>query len=570
MSPRTGAAATPSTGRRFAASARTAGRVTALALASVLAFTACAAVEPEQQAGDASVSQAAPTLPSIVTTPTGRLLGYTDDGVHTFRGIRYATAERFHRAEPTPAWTEVKPALVFGPTCPQSANDRVDITEFVNFSGGVLPQNEDCLFLNVWTPSVDAGSRKPVILWIHGGGYATGASNELAFTDGRNLAATGEAVFVSANHRLNVLGYSDLSAAGDQYADSANLGQLDLVEALIWVRDNIAAFGGDPRNVTIMGQSGGGGKVLSLLGMPAAEGLFHRAIAMSPLASWRDAETARSETEALYASAGVSPGDVAGLAAMPYLDLLAAAQEARFAPTPVTDTAVLPAPPVTPGGGFAGPSRDVPLIVSTVLGEFASNVAGMTYAIRDPDDPLADVYPPELTDERIEELLAARYGDRAGEITAAFAEAYPGHAPHEVLWIEDGGFFGDTRVLVSEARARDRGAAPVFAAVTAQTLPVFGGVTPLHTGGDVPFWLRNADKMGHVIAGEEATFFAMEDAITAAVLQFARTGDPGTDTLSWPAYSMSRRTTMVFDTESGARDQHEVELYRLLAEARAR
>lgn len=553
---------------------RRAGRIPtaatcAAAAGLVLVLTACAAPAPAPlPPAPIAPTAAQTTAPSIVELEGGRLLGYTDDGVHTFRGVRYATAERFRRSQPVAPWDGVVPALTYGPTCLQSENDRVELTEFVNFSGGSLPQSEDCLYANVWTASTDAAARKPVIVWIHGGGYSTGSSNELSFSDGRSLAATGEAVFVSVNHRLNVLGYTDLSAAGPEYADSGNLGQLDLVDALVWVRENIDRFGGDPQNVTIMGQPGGGGKVLSLMGMPEAEGLFHRAIAMSPVTSWRDATQARAETEALYSAAGVAEDDVAELAAMPYLELLAAAQVSRLAAGPVAGADVLPVRPVTPDGVFTDVSSDVPLIVSTVLGEFSSNIGHLSYAIRDPEDPLADAYVPGLTDERLDELLAQRYGDLADEVTTAFAAAYPGHEPYEVLWIEDGRFFGDGRVLVSNARAAQRDAAPVYTAVTARMLPVFGGVTPPHTGGDVPFWLRNADRMGHVIAGEEAGFFAMQELITRAILAFAATGDPGTDDLPWPAFSADDETIMVFDAESGARDHHEVELYALLADLR--
>lgn len=541
-------------------------------LAMALALTACTAPAARElpatpREADAS---AEPTVPAVAEVSGGKLFGYTDDGVYTFRGVRYATAERFQRSTPVEPWEGTRPALTYGPTCLQSANDGVNLTEFINFSGGTLPQSEDCLYANVWTSSLDPTAGIPVIVWIHGGGYATGASNELSFYDGRNMAATGDAVFVSVNHRLNVLGYTDLSAAGEEFADSGNLGQLDLVDALQWVRENITAFGGDPHNVTIVGQSGGGGKVLSLMGMPLAEGLFHRAIAMSPVTSWRDAATARAEAAALAAAAGVEPGDAAALRALPYLDLLAAAQQARVGGGPVAGTDTLPEAPVAADGTFTERSSDVPLIVSTVLGEFSSNLGHMSYAIRNPDDPTADAYVPDLTADEIGALLEQRFGDDAEAITAAFTAAYPGHEPYEVLWVEDGRFFGDGRVHISRGRASQPGAAPVYTAVTAKNLPVFGGVTPPHTGGDIPFWLRNADRMNHIIAGDEAGFFALQDVISRAVLQFAATGDPSTDELAWPAFTTGRETVMVFDTDSVARDHHEVELYRLFAQARTR
>lgn len=506
-----------------------------------------------------------PTEPVRVETASGPLLGYTDRGVHTFRGVPYARAERFAEAVDVPAWTGVRPALVYGPTCPSGTGDGVSLTEFVNATGSDLPQDEDCLVANVWTPTLDPAAKTPVIVWIHGGGYATGASNELGFYDGRNLAATGDAVVVSVNHRLNVLGYTDLSAYGEQYATTGNLGQLDLVQALRWVQQNIDRFGGDPENVTVVGQSGGGGKVLTLLGMPEAEGLIDRAVAMSPATMWRTADEARELAAALLDEVGVD--DPADLVDVPYADLLAAADRAGFAAGPVVDGDVFPAPTYTDAGDFTALADDVPLIVTTALGEFASNIAGMTYAVADQTDPLRDVYRPGLADERVDELLTARFGALAPAIAEEFTAAYPGHPLADVLWMEDGSVFGGTRTAVARAAAGRTGA-PVYTAVFAQDLPVFGGVTPPHTAGDVPLLLGNTDLLGHVVAGAEEEFAATGALASGALLAFAATGDPSTDALDWPAYTVEDGTTMVFDTVSAAREQHEVELYRLFAEGR--
>lgn len=286
--------------------------------------------------GEKMRAAAAPgtTTAAFTDIDSGTLFGYTERGVHTFRGIPYAKADRYKRAQPVEPWEGVRPAMLWGANCPISANDSVGRLEFANFSGSNLPQNEDCLFANVWTTSLDSSAALPVIFFIHGGQYTTGSSNQLAYYEGRNLAARGEAIFVSVNHRLNVLGYMDLSAFGEEYADTGNLGQLDLIDALKWVRANAAAFGGDSNNVTLVGQSGGGGKVLTLMGMPEAQGMFHRAWISSAATGWRDVDHAQAQTRDVLEQAGVA--SAAELAALPYLDILEAANRAGFSAGPVT------------------------------------------------------------------------------------------------------------------------------------------------------------------------------------------------------------------------------------------
>jgi para-nitrobenzyl esterase len=544
-------------------------RPLAVALAVAALLAGCTATDPASAVPTTTArttSADGPTEPARVDTVAGPLLGYTDRGVHTFRGVPYARAERFAEAVDVPAWTGVRPALVYGPTCPSGTRDTVSATAFVSMTGSDLPQSEDCLVANVWTTTLDPGAARPVIVWIHGGGYSTGASNELAFTDGHDLAATGDAVVVSVNHRLNVLGYADLSAAGEEHAATGNLGQLDLVHALRWVQQNIDRFGGDPGNVTVVGQSGGGGKVLTLLGMPQAAGLIDRAVVLSPVSMWRTSAEARAQSAALLAEAGTD--DPADLVDLPYADLLAAADRAGFVAGPVIDGDVLPAATYTDTGGFSALAADVPLLVTTTLGEFASNIAGMTYAIGDQTDPLRDVYLPGLTDARVDELLTDRFGDLAPAVADAFTAAYSGHPLADVLFMEDGSVFGGTRVAIASAAAARVGGAPVYTAVFAQDLPVFGGVTPPHTAGDLPLLLGTTARTGHLLAGAEAEFAATSALASGALLAFAATGDPSTDALDWPPYTAADRTTMVFDTVSGAREQHEVELYRLFAEAR--
>lgn len=494
----------------------------------------------------------------------GTLFGYTERGVHTFRGIPYAKAERYARAQPVEPWDGVRPAMLWGANCPISANDSVGRLEFSNFSGSNLPQNEDCLFANVWTTSLDSSAALPVIFFIHGGQYTTGSSNQLAYYEGHNLAAQGEAVFISVNHRLNVLGYMDLSAFGDEYADTGNLGQLDLIDALKWVRSNAAAFGGDKDNVTLVGQSGGGGKVLTLMGMPEAQGLFHRAWISSAATGWRDVDHAQAQTRDVLGQAGVETA--AELATLPYLEILEAANRAKFSAGPVTGAEAFPEPSLSPGGGFTDLAADIPLVVTTNLGEFHSNLMKMTAFITDPADPFADNYVPDITPERVHELMIERFGDHTEAIAEAFAAAYPNHPLADVLFMETGSFFGGARDEILAAKAAHPRAA-VYGGVVAKNLPVFGGVTPGHTSGDIPFLFANAEMMTRLTAGDEPGFARYSDELSGALLAFAKSGSPSTPTVTWPAFTAETETMMVFDVVSAPRDHHEKELYRLFAAA---
>ena len=212
----------------------------------------------------------------IVQTIAGKHRGLIVEETYIFRGIKYADANRFEMPRPVQPWEGVKEAIIFGPVCTEIqtgiAHDAYYVPHFY------YPQDENCQYLNIWTQSVEPQAKKPVMLWIHGGGFSSGSSVELYAYDGEDLSKHGDVVVVSLNHRLNVLGFLDMSAYGDKYKYSANVGMADIVAALQWIRDNIAVFGGDPDNVTIMGQSGGGGKVAALLQIPSADGLYHRAV----------------------------------------------------------------------------------------------------------------------------------------------------------------------------------------------------------------------------------------------------------------------------------------------------
>lgn len=219
---------------------------------------------------------------AVVQTKSGKVRGYIHQGIYTYKGIPYAQAKRFQAPQKPASWEGVRSSLSYGPVSPlmtptTQVNDEV---EFVFHHDWGYP-NEDCLRLNVWTKGINDGKKRPVMFWIHGGGYTAGSSQELPSYDGEAISQKGDVVLVSINHRLNILGFLDLSDFGDHYAGSANASFYDLIAALQWVKDNISNFGGDPDNVTIFGQSGGGGKVSTLMSSPLAKGLFHKAIVQS-------------------------------------------------------------------------------------------------------------------------------------------------------------------------------------------------------------------------------------------------------------------------------------------------
>lgn len=329
---------------------------------------------------------------STVTTKSGPICGYVDDGVYIYKGIPYGQAVRFMPpADPEP-WKELRPCRSYGPVSPHPERGgwRDDNQAFTMHWDDGYP-GEDCLRVNVWTSRIKADARMPVMVWLHGGGFSEGSSQEQAGYDGTNLARDHGVVVVSLNHRLNALGFLDLSAYGARYAHSGNVGMLDIVKALEWVRDNISVFGGDPSNVTIFGQSGGGGKVTTLMAMPSAKGLFHKAIVQSgSIFTLMDPKYSRRIGAATVANLGISPSQVDRIADVPYGMLLEAYRravqqvtaEARtdgtlptnildmllFGQMPVVDGEVIPAQPSS--AKSLSLSKDVPVMIGTVYNEF--------------------------------------------------------------------------------------------------------------------------------------------------------------------------------------------------------
>jgi para-nitrobenzyl esterase len=353
--------------------------------------------KPEKAAPAALETSAKATTVQISSGPVA---GYIDDGVYIYKGIPYAKAARFMPAEDPDPWTEVRASRAYGPTCPQDKRMGWydDNQAFAMHWDDGFP-DEDCLRVNVWTAGIKDGGKRPVMVWLHGGGFRAGSGQEQIGYDGTNLARDHGVVVVSLNHRLNALGFLDLSAYGAKYAHSGNLGMMDLVKALQWVRDNIAQFGGDPANVTIFGQSGGGGKVSTLMAMPSAKGLFNKAIVQSgSITQLMDPKYSRRIGAKTVEALHLNPSRIAEIEKVPYEQLLeayngaiaAVREEAQqdgafpenilnailFGQVPVVDGEIIPAQPAS--AEALALSKDIPVIIGTTYHEFT----------RDREDPI--------------------------------------------------------------------------------------------------------------------------------------------------------------------------------------
>lgn len=452
----------------------------------------------------------------LAETAQGPVRGYHDNGLDIFKGIPYGKARRFHGPESVPVWTEPLDATSYGYVCPLLGMDR---------PGGELRvphrywvQDEDCLNLNVWTPGCD-GAKRPVMVWLHGGGFVNGSAIEQVAYEGENMARLGNCVVVSINHRLNILGYLDLSEFGPEYENSGNAGGDDIVFALRWVRENIGAFGGDADNVTVFGQSGGGAKVTTLLQTPAADGLYHRGIIMSGVVGPILADSTGSPkecVEAMLAELGLE--SVREMEAVPYVQLAAAynkvspALKAQGLPvgcTPCPNRFYL-GDPMSNGSGFRPETAGVPLIVSTVFAEFLGFVRG------------ANVSASAMLGQKTADLLLP-----------LFRAAYPGRPDGDLLALDT--IFRAPAIAYIKARAAAGG--KVYSYLFQQDFPIEGSAPAWHCA-DIPFVFHNTELVPscHFEGAAE-----LEERMFRSVMSFARTGDPG-----WPASTAETEQTYLF------------------------
>lgn len=522
------------------------------------------------EAGDTTSSQEI-TERVVLDISQGTLLGYKTNGVYTFKGIPYATAKRFQNPEPVTAFDGgVHLALAYGTVSPQdrclNGTGMVNEYEFMSPSNGTadMVANEDCQNLNVW--SSDLEGKKPVIVFIHGGGLTNGAATELSYYTGEYFSKAHDQVFVSVNHRLNALGFLDVSGyGGSEYAESANAGMKDCVAALKWVEENIGKFGGDPANVTLVGQSGGGRKVSTLACMSDAEGLFNKVVCMSPdTYSTYTKEDARENTKLLVDYLGLKDEEVLPvLEHMSYEELYDAAEKAGCTWKTYYGIGTFEEPLFKPETGEMNRyASQRTWMMGNTFGEFQSNGLTMIHSVTE-EDVLSSI-----TDEETVKRLEVRYGDGAQQIADAFIKAYPNHKLCEVLYLNTAsdstlhrlGLIGEDGVLKKFTDANAR----VYNYMTAYTIPYFGGVVMHHTG-DVPYWFNSVQTIPYQIQGDEEHANVVAKTMSSALASFAKTGNPSTEKLEWPAYTAEQHNTAVFDVTPEVKVDYDQEIYKLMS-----
>ena len=470
--------------------------------------------------------------PPVAATRAGRVRGVQVDGINVFRGVRYGAStegRRFQPPKPPTPWRGVADALEFGAQSPQVSGG--DGGGLFRSWANPQPDSEDCLFLNVWTPGLATG-RRPVMAWFHGGGFSVGSGSSHGY-DGVRLCKRGDVVVVTVNHRLNVFGYGYMGpSAASELADSGNAGNLDMILALRWVRDNIAEFGGDPGNVMIFGESGGGGKVSTLMAMPAAAGLFHRAAVQSGSSlTGLTPEEASESMRKLAAACGVAPDDAQAWRALPREQLVAGLRKAAVELRPVVDGRALPRHPFTPDAPEV--SRNVPMLIGTTKDEMTLLLGGrVPSSFRATWDDLPARAAPFLADVDGPETIAA------------FRRLYPDARPSDILFtIATVRATRKAAITQAERKAAQEGA-PAYMYLLNWETPVDGGRWKSPHALDIALMFDNVAKSVSM-SGDSPEAQKVADAMSDAWIRFARTGDPG-----WAPYRPDSRATMVFDVES--------------------
>ena len=474
----------------------------------------------------------------VVSTPDGKLRGVIVEDTYIFRGIKYANAKRFMMPTPVEPWEGVKEAIIYGPVCLEVQTVQPD--DNYNVPHVFYPQSEDCQYLNVWTQSInDETKKRPVLVWLHGGGFSTGSGIEHFAYDGENMSRFGDVVVVTLNHRLNLLGYLDLSRYGEKYKYSGNVGTADLVEALRWVKRNIASFGGDPDNVTIFGQSGGGGKVAALLQTPSADGLFHRAVIQSGVIKHgMRFDRGMDVAEKIMGLLGITPDRVEELETLPYWrfqEAIIGSGEGRlgmaFSPHRDDDFYLGDIAEV----GVCEHAKKIPVMVGNVLGEFSQNYVFTV------DNTAKNSWSEKKTDQ----ILKDKFGDKAEEAIALFKAAYPDLPVQDVLFLDRMFRTGTFEYLKIRAEA---GCDNTYGFMFRMEQPIYGGTLPWHNA-EIPYVSHNADYI--FFFNEPATTEKVQDVVCAAWCNFAEKGDPNVRTAPvWPAYTKDCHAMMYFDENS--------------------
>jgi para-nitrobenzyl esterase len=493
---------------------------------------------------------------AIADTRYGKVQGFILRGVFCFRGIPYGAdtsgKNRFMPPQPPKPWEKTFPAVWWGNTAPQImdsryANSWSSFVDHWNYDD----VSEDCLRLNIWTPALADGKKRPVLVWLHGGGYTNGNGIEQDGYDGENLSRKGNIVFVSINHRLGPLGFSDLSGVGgEKYVHSGNAGTLDMVAALEWVRDNISGFGGDPGNVTIMGQSGGGAKVCVLAAMPKANGLIHKAVPLSGNSiEALNQGYSRKLGEYILIEAGLTAADVDKLQEIPWKEYILLANKASQKATaeigtpgmrggyaPVADGINIPV------GKFyrdtEGVSSGVPMLLCSTFHEWGAARTNSEMEV--------------ITAEKAKEMLKERagirggLGDKAGGVYDAYAKAFPGLKPIEIMTLAG----SNRKSVIATADAKSVQKAPVYLAWFGWEPPLFNHRMRAFHCLDICFWFSNTDLMlTHTGGGKRPRI--LSEKMSKTLLAFMHTGNPNGGGLpAWTPYTTEKGETMILNDVS--------------------
>ena len=505
-----------------------------------------------------------PKTLEYVNTVNGKLRGFRLKGIYNFLGIQYGEVKRWEAATPVKPWKGIKNAVQFGNRMFPGAPVPGGVPLFTPWdSDGVAHEAygyaEDALNLNIWTSSLDSKAKKPVMVWIHGGGYSTGSAMEMQCHHGARLAEFGDVVVVSINHRLNVFGFLDMSRFGEKYANSVNAGIEDLVLALQWIHDNISAFGGDPGNVLIFGQSGGGGKVCTLLQTPAAAGLFHKAVIMSGVGSGMrehdvsreivDALLERFHTDSIEPLLELTPEDLLDAVNEIGMELEAKKGEKKTGPV---GPGYISWGPVANGWyvgdirevGILESSKNIPVMIGSTISEF----------------PLMRVFNKHnYTEEQQMDILRECFPDQdVDHLAELFRKAYPDKCLTDAIEIGGRMDFREGTYQYLDVRAKEA-TAPTYNYLFTHDFPQNGGRGAWHCA-DLAVVFRNAeDYPENFYTG---LLDGLQDAICASWTYFAHNSDPNNPYLGceWPAYTAEQNTTMLFQNPCEVRVNFDREL----------
>lgn len=486
---------------------------------------------------------------TVVTTDKGKVKGYAHRGLRIFKGIPYAKAKRFHAPVPVDAWEGVLDTTSYGYVCPLLDMGKPMGEMMVPHRYWVMDEN--CQNLNIWTPDGD-GAGYPVMVWLHGGGFEAGSAIEQIAYEGENMSLLGQVVVVSINHRLNVLGYCDLSDFGEEYANSGNAGTDDIIAALAWIRKNIAAFGGNPDNVTVFGQSGGGAKVTTLLQTPAADGLYAKGINMSGVIGPVLADSkgsGRELAEGMMKDLGIS--SVQELEEVPYARLAESYKKVRDILRPQGKyVGGSPHPNAYYAGeplinGFRKETAHIPLMVGSVFGEFGAYMPSRQDRSK-------------MTVEDGAQAVASALGEAAAkEVLALFEKTYPDRNPVDVLLLDF--IFRKPEIEYIQKRSGLNNA--TWSYLFEQDFRIDGGRVAWHCS-DIPYFFHNAELVPNTQMDGVET---LEEQIFQSVMAFARTGNPNNDAIpEWKASTPDEEHTMLFSGNTKAVTNHDHDLIPLV------